>query len=87
MLRFFSRDGSDLPAQKLRLEEFTPLQIGEAVVPQAPVQAREEVWRLVRRAAPRAPQFSWLLDAVCFRDALAMIRPLRSLSCAADLSK
>lgn len=59
-----TRDVAAARLQKLELEEFTPLQIGQELVSQAPVRARGELWRLIRKAHPPAPQLSWLADAV-----------------------
>ena len=59
-----SRDDAAATPRKLELEEYTPLQIGEALVSQAPLRAREEVWSLIRRASPPAPRLSWLAHAV-----------------------
>lgn len=52
------------PPRKLSLEAFTPLQIGDTIVSQAPVRARSELWRVLRRSYAPAPQYSWLLSTV-----------------------
>jgi hypothetical protein len=58
------RDDVDTVPHRLSLEVFTPLQIGDQVVPQAPVRGRDALWRLIRRGCTPAPQFSWLLSLV-----------------------
>lgn len=65
------RDDVNTAPHKLNLEDFTPLQMGDQVVPQAPVRVREELWRLIRRGCSPAPQFSWLLSLVSLAPTLA----------------
>lgn len=52
-------------AQLLHVEEYTPLQLGNYILSQAPVKAREELWRLLRRGVEGTrPDLQWLGESV-----------------------